>query len=606
GKDQRLQASARGRLGPDGVWRGRVLELSALHPLLRMASSDGGVPAQSSDSGAPLRSLAPFALQVGGGRASVRDGRFRFPGARLVVRQFDWNDSFVTLKADASGIATRWLAALLDSPELDARPPGAPDLLLGAAINFQGNLADATVADWRGTVQVQRESGDLWVSGADGQAPISAGLRTLGASASLYGRVASLIVNVAGDSVGRIALDARTTLQSRGAPVWARSSLSHSPLAGRLDVAMNSFRWIAPIQGDRWRVDGALDAQLKLAGTLTRPHADGIITGNNLSAHEPTLGMHLRNGVLAAEFAGDRVDVRMLRFEGGEGGGNVAISGLLQTPAAGSSEARVVVDGLAIPLNSGQRIVLSGSTTAVLAGRTLEIIGRLAADEGVIVLDGKRRQVRDDSRDGRDGGRDRPDGPASIAASGPASSDPASSDPAIRKIGITAPANGPSPAALRLFTVDTDVGVDLGRNFRVSGAGVQAGLSGTIRLRGRSPEVPRASGAVDLVDGSYRVDGRALRISRGHIVYDGDLADPAVDLVAVGDSSRSAPGSADDRSLAAVGPPLSAGLLAVCEQSLRGIWNILKLQYEITDRLSLSVRAGSERALDLLWFFPFD
>ncbi|MEO6268955.1 MAG: hypothetical protein ABIP08_01480, partial [Lautropia sp.] len=81
GKDQRLQASARGSLGPDGVWRGRVLELSALHPLLRMASSGGGVPAQSGDSDAPLQSLAPFALQVGGGRASVRDGRFRFPGA---------------------------------------------------------------------------------------------------------------------------------------------------------------------------------------------------------------------------------------------------------------------------------------------------------------------------------------------------------------------------------------------------------------------------------------------------------------------------------------------------------------------------------------------
>ena len=388
---------------------------------------------------------------------------------------------------------------------------------------------------------------------------------------------------MAGDSVGRIALDARTTLQSRGAPVWARSSLSHSPLAGRLDVAMNSFRWIAPLQGDRWRVDGALDAQLKLAGTLTRPHADGIVTGSNLSAHEPTLGMHLRNGVLAAEFAGDRVDVRLLRFEGGDGG-NVAISGLLQAPAAGSSEARVVLDGLAIPLDSGQRILLSGSTTAVLAGRTLEIIGRLAADEGAIVLDGnRRRQARADSRG------------------------PASSDPAIRKIGITAPADGPSPAALRLFTVDTDVGIDFGRNFRVSGAGLQAGLSGAIRLRGRSPELPRASGAVDFVDGSYRVDGRALRISRGRIVYDGDLADPAVDLAAVGDSPRAAAGSADSRSLTAdFGPPLSAGLLAVCEQSLRGVWNILKLQYEITDRLSLSVRAGSERAMDLLWFFPFD
>jgi len=55
-----------------------------------------------------------------------------------------------------------------------------------------------------------------------------------------------------------------------------------------------------------------------------------------------------------------------------------------------------------------------------------------------------------------------------------------------------------------------------------------------------------------------------------------------------------------------VGKRLTSRLFVTYEQSLRGVWNILKLQYEITNRLSLSVQAGSDSAADLLWFFPFD
>ena len=55
-----------------------------------------------------------------------------------------------------------------------------------------------------------------------------------------------------------------------------------------------------------------------------------------------------------------------------------------------------------------------------------------------------------------------------------------------------------------------------------------------------------------------------------------------------------------------VGKRLSNRLFVTYEQSLRGVWNILKLQYDISNRLSLSVQAGSDSAADLLWFFPFD
>ena len=42
------------------------------------------------------------------------------------------------------------------------------------------------------------------------------------------------------------------------------------------------------------------------------------------------------------------------------------------------------------------------------------------------------------------------------------------------------------------------------------------------------------------------------------------------------------------------------------EQGLRGVWNLLRVQYDITERLSLRGQAGSESALDLLYRYSFD
>ena len=177
----------------------------------------------------------------------------------------------------------------------------------------------------------------------------------------------------------------------------------------------------------------------------------------------------------------------------------------------------------------------------------------------------------------------------------------------------------------------TDIEVTLGGTSGWRAAGLEANLSGAIRLRGNFPEAPRATGTVDLV--TALPDRRPqLRIARGRVVFDGPLHDPSLEHRRDQGASRGGPGFeisghasapqirlvsesqvTDTRSRAlrkARWRPsckrLASRLFGTYEQSLRGVWNILKLQYEITDRLSLSVQAGSDSALDLLWFFPFD
>ncbi len=626
GSDQHLVLVATGSLDDDGLWHGSVSRLDASSPALRMQ------PADAAAGEIDLQSLQPFAISAGDGFISGRDARFLLHGALLNLRSLDWQGPVLSVRADAAGIPARWFdrffgidallraghaaapaavpaGAAAAAPAVD--PPGDPlrdsggaanlrhDLRLRGAVDFRGSPADAGAGDWRGVLQVRRDDGDLAIAGPAEGAPLRAGLKVFEASASIDARMLKLVANVDGDNIGWMSAEAQVPLQARGEPVWSKAVLARSPLSGRVQMATSSFRWLSPLSGDHWRVDGALSARLQLAGTLIEPRAEGVVTGNDLSAREPTLGLHLTNGLLAADLSGDRIDVRLLRFASGDG--SVAISGVAQAPEHGRSQARIILDRLAIPLGPDQQVVVSGSTVATLQEGTFDITGRLIADEGNLEL-----------------GPDEP--PASQPGAG----------------GRT------GPAGMRGLAIGTNLEVDLGRLFRVSGSGIDANLGGAIRLGGSLPDAMRAAGAVDLLHGVFEVDGRRLRIKRGRVVFDGPLGDPSLDIVAIREHSKveagiamsgkavspvvelvsepevdeadklswlmlgaaageaprardltalHASGAEAREAMATLGRRLGSRLAAIYEQSLAGVWNILKLQYEVTERLAPGAQA---------------
>jgi len=69
--------------------------------------------------------------------------------------------------------------------------------------------------------------------------------------------------------------------------------------------------------------------------------------------------------------------------------------------------------------------------------------------------------------------------------------------------------------------------------------------------------------------------------------------------------SGSASTSAQD-SIVTLGKRLTDRLFVSYEQSLRGLQNLVRLQYEITGRLSLRGSAGTRNAVDLLWQYRYD
>ncbi|MEZ5729656.1 MAG: translocation/assembly module TamB domain-containing protein [Burkholderiaceae bacterium] len=502
------------------------------------------------------------------------------------------------------------------------------------------------------------------------------------------------------DLDGRISANVREQRDAAAAldsPAQASSlslRLTRGRLDGRFAVSLPSLVFLRRYTGDDWVVDGQLALAGTLAGSTSAPLVRGTLEGSQLSLVQRSLGWRFDRGRLRARIDGARLDVDEFVLRSGDG--EVRLAGgsrLLETSRRGSAAPTSLpiegafsldADHLQLPFGPGQRLVLSGRTRIEADSGGLRWQGELKADEGVIEV--------------RSGGV--PSLPADVVIV-----------PATESAAAEGGDPVPAPDADRApgVHVSTRVDIDLGRNLRLTGAGVEARLEGRLALRGSLPDAPRMEGVVDVRDGSFVAYGQKLAVTRGAVRFNGPIDNPVLDIVAmrrnqqveagvsvtgtvgsprvrlvsnpevsdaeklswlvlgapldraggaaqmlalrqaaatlrgddpsssagladrlgleylsvressasgqaevirdsapVGGGSQSASATSAQQEVVAIGKRLSSRLLVSYEQGLRGVWNLLRLQYEISERMSLRAQTGTESALDLLFFFRFD
>ncbi|MDX1561966.1 MAG: translocation/assembly module TamB domain-containing protein, partial [Gammaproteobacteria bacterium] len=86
--------------------------------------------------------------------------------------------------------------------------------------------------------------------------------------------------------------------------------------------------------------------------------------------------------------------------------------------------------------------------------------------------------------------------------------------------------------SLRPLQIVADIRVELGENLRYTGGALRTDLSGDLNLSYESGLSPEASGVLR-VDGTYEAYGQVLDLERGELLFTGNLADPALDVLAV-------------------------------------------------------------------------
>ena len=160
---------------------------------------------------------------------------------------------------------------------------------------------------------------------------------------------------------------------------------------------------------------------------------------------------------------------------------------------------------LRMSTRADRRLVVSGQVSAQLADARLAINGTLKAMEALFILpDDSTPRLGDDVR---------VRGSQASTAPTPAA---------------------PTPTGVRVIP-NVAITLDLGDNFEVRGRGLNTRLAGSLELRSNADtkQVPRLTGSLQTVRGTYKAYGQQLAIEEGVLRFGGPLDNPSLDILAL-------------------------------------------------------------------------
>ena len=180
-------------------------------------------------------------------------------------------------------------------------------------------------------------------------------------------------------------------------------------------------------------------------------------------------------------------------------------------------------------------------------------------------------------------------------------------------------------------------------------------MAGSVRVTLEEGEIrPHARGSVRVVEGGYTAYGQQLAIARGVLLFDGPLDNPKLDILAVRKGQRveagvaitgtalsphtalysnppvpdaqkmqwlvfgSGPGSAGDaefglsgrtqlnEQFVGVGAQLASAVYVSVGQSLRNADSFVQATVDLTERVAVQGRTGSENGVTLIYTWSYD
>ncbi|PHV11694.1 translocation/assembly module TamB domain-containing protein [Chitinimonas sp. BJB300] len=431
----------------------------------------------------PLRLNSPAQLQVNASGGELTGLNALAVGAKVNIRRAYWQAGHFALQGQVQDVAVReWLARL---PKL--QPHFSTDLVLAANVDLTG---DDRLA---GHMVIERQSGDLALSVDDPSIkPMPLNLSAAKLELNLNGDRAGIAVNLKSEAFG----SANGTFSSR----FERTEAGWRPargaaLEGQLSAEMPSLAWLGPLLGPTAKVDGKLSAELRAGGEIGAPRLFGRISASDFALRMPDTGLNWREGKLEATLEGD--SVKLATFSLKAGNGEASASGRMSLRNAGPEGALAVTFNKFGALSRPDRnLIVSGETNLGIQGEALTLTGKLTADSGLIELSkGSASKLGDD-----------------VVVKG-------RTDPNKRQAKPT------------LLTLRLDL--NLGEKFVFKGQGVDARLSGLVRLVASPTQPLSASGALKVEEGRYAAYGQNLAIMRGIITFQGPLDTPALDILAI-------------------------------------------------------------------------
>jgi translocation and assembly module TamB len=469
---------------PDGPrWQGVVMRLANV-----------GMPA--------LELQTPLALDAARESVTLGATRLALEGARFDLKALSYDHGTLRTAGSAANVSLGRLLAIRE--ELTGVPSRVrSDLVFAGDWNFAlGRTAS-------GYARIDRVSGDLSAdTGRGGFVPL--GITALGARVEASGgqRLAATL-HAAASRIGTADANAAVPLTPDPARGGLLGVASDAPLAGAVTADLPALKTTGGLFGPGYLLDGRLSLKLTVAGTAAKPAVSGSLTGDGLSATFFDQGVRLKDGIVRVALTENLVDFQHVEFHGGDG--TMRATGQIRLDRAEPDlTARLVADKLELFAAPDRQLSLSGSATVANGGPAggIEINGKFKVDHALFDVPEKSApRLSDDVVIVRD------DGPVGGAA---LPMQPEMNQPVGR------------------FAPRADVEIDLGSDFRFRGQGADLGLRGTVTALSAPNQPLRAIGNVRVTEGStYTSFGRKLAIENGYFTFNGPVANPGINILAM-------------------------------------------------------------------------
>ncbi|QCP48592.1 translocation and assembly module protein TamB [Trinickia violacea] len=490
-----LQAAAAGSV------HGRPVDLTLAADGSLTDSREGtrwdGTVTRLANKGMPALNLeSALTVSAGPQRVVLGATRLALEGATLDLKSFALDHGNIRTAGSLSNVS---VARLLEiQQELTGqRPPVKTDLVFDS--DWDLNVGQTASGYW----QLKRRVGDVTLDTGRGVA--SLGITDIAARAEFGdGRRLSAKVHAQASRIGTVDANVAVPLAVRDG-VLAISE--DAPLSGAVNADVPSLTTTGGLFGPSYLLDGHLALKLTIAGTAAKPNLSGSLTGDNLSATLVDQGVQLKNGVIRIALSENLVEFQNVEFHGGDG--TLRATGRVRLDSAEPDlTASIVADKLELFASPDRQLSLSGSATVANGGTAgIDINGKFRVNKALFDMPEQAAPHLGDDV-------------VIVRSDGTVRGQAQEIDPTNKPVGRFAPR--------------ADVDLNLGDNFRFRGQGADLGLRGTITALS-APNLPlRAIGNVRVTEGStYTAFGRKLAIENGFFTFNGPVANPGINILAM-------------------------------------------------------------------------
>ena len=363
--DVRVRAAGR---DVEGTFEG-TLDLDALAWRGTVASL------RSSGEGA-LALEAPAALELARGRVALAGARVRLADGSFRIDDLAVVEGRVTSHGAFTGVPLASVARVAN-----VALPFATDVALGGAWSIDA------APRLSGSVSVRRERGDVRYGAGPGSSreEASIGLERLELEAKLADDAVDGTATLASARGGNAKLAFAIGPSPTAAPGTPGGD---APLSARFDGAWPSLKLLQPWLGTSATADGRVRVALEAKGTLASPVVSGKIAGDALRLDAPQWGLEFREGILVASLDRGEVTLDALAFRAGDGSfrasGTLARARREGEPDGLGTKLAWTATRMRVLNRPDRRLVATGEGTLALEGGRVLVAGRLAVDEGRI------------------------------------------------------------------------------------------------------------------------------------------------------------------------------------------------------------------------------